>query len=344
MSSQGTDVITKLLLSITFLTLAFILAGCDSHPRVLWRFHTGAIISHTPAISDDKLVVGSCDHFLYALDLTTGKEIWKTDLGERVMVTPVAEGARIYTGTAAGNFVAVDASSGKKLWNFHTGGMLEYDPCVDSEGIYFGSYDGNLYKINRQGELIWAMKTPFYLTSSCAFYKDLVLTSSWDNNVYGIRRDSGQVVWKYSTGEFSYGGPVVDGDSAFYVSHDRFYRFDAATGELQFKEKAAYAHHVSEYQDELFTTENGITKRSLDGKVIKNFPFRSFPEFRPSIVPPYVIAAGNGGDLYGFTTNTLEKKWKFHAGDLFWSPGIEHNGVYYVGNGDGYVYALKLPS
>jgi outer membrane protein assembly factor BamB len=339
MNSRRIYLITKV---SPLIALLFML-GCNRSPGVLWHFKTGAGLSHPPAISGEKLIVGSEDYFLYALDLSTGNVLWKTYLGERVLVTPLAEQNRIYTGTAAGDFFGIDANNGKILWKFHTGGMLEYDPCSDEQGIYFGSYDGKLYKINRQGQLLWAFATPFYMSSSCAFYKDLVITSSWDHYVYGISRVNGKEVWKFDTGEYSYGAPIVVGNSGYYVSHDHFYGFHPDTGKLFFQGKIGYAAHVMAYRNELFIPENGLTKRSLDGKITKNLSFKPYSQFCPAIAGSFVVMADTDDSLIGASPDTLEIKWKFHGKDLFACPGVEHKGIYYIGNTDGNVYALRLP-
>src|SRR4029079_18990218 len=96
---------------ITKIFLLLLLLGCKGKPQVLWQFKTGASLSHSPAISGEKLIIGSEDSYLYALDLRNGSVLSKTYLGDRVLVTPVAEANRIYTGNAAGDFFGIDANS-----------------------------------------------------------------------------------------------------------------------------------------------------------------------------------------------------------------------------------------
>jgi outer membrane protein assembly factor BamB len=321
----------------------FLLFGCKGSPHVLWHFQTGAGLSHPPAISGDKLIIGSEDHFLYALNISNGNLLWKTYLGERVFVTPVVEGNKIYTGTAAGDFFAIDANHGKVLWKFHASAILEYDPCKDAQGIYFGSYDGKLYKIDRNGKLIWQFSTSFYMTSSCVVYKDLVITSAWDQNVYGINKETGKEVWKFNTREYSYGAPIVVGDSGYYATHFRLYGFHPETGKLIYQNKINYASHVLAYRNSLFTPESGLTKRSLDGKFIKNLKFISYSQFCPAVAGANVVLSDTENHLIAVSPDTLEIKWKFRAKDLFACPGVEQNGIYYIGNTDGNVYAIRLP-
>ena len=324
------------------LLFALTIVSCGNKPDLVWSFKTGGPIKHSPAVAGAKVIVGSMDHYVYALDSQSGKLIWKTDLGDRILMTPLVEGESIYIGSASGYFYHLIGKDGTAQWNFKTDGMLDFDPCMDSEGIYFGSYDGNFYKISRQGKKLWAFNTSNVFTSSCTFHKDLILTTGWDTNVYALRRNSGEVLWKHSTNQYNYGNGVVVGDSVFYGTHDVFYRFNVETGKLIFQKKASYNTHVLGLQNFIFTQENGLTKRSLDGEVIKNVPLKSHPEFAPTVVKDYIVTADIGHNLYGISTE-LEILWKFSAKGDFYSAGALQDGIYYIGNRDANVYALRLP-
>jgi outer membrane protein assembly factor BamB len=321
----------------------FVFSGCTDNPKVVWKYQTGGGITKTPAISGNSLFVPSHDHNLYSLDLKTGKVLWKTDLGDRLLMTPVAEGNNVYVGNAAGYFFQVDATTGVPKWKFQTMDILEFDPCVDADGIYFGSYDGKFYKIKRNGELLWSFKTGFYLSSTCAFYDDLVITTSWDMNVYAIRRDTGEEVWRVKTPEYAYGNGTVSDDSVYYGTHHLLYRIDAKTGKVIYKKEAGYNTHVLVYQGSVYTQENGLTIRKPDGTVVKSIPIKVFSEFTPVVVNRTILQSDLRRYLIGFSPD-LEELWKFRAKDHFWSPGIYHDGIYYIGNRDSTVYALRLPS
>lgn len=330
-------------LSLVVLIAILSIAGCSKKCDVEWKFKTGGPITDSPTISDNKLIIGSSDHHVYALDLNKGKLLWKTDLGDRVIMTPFSEGKDIYVGSASGFFYKLRSSDGSSDWKFHTQGRIEFDPCADSEGIYFGSQDGNFYKLSRDGKLIWKSQTGLKLTSTCTFYDDLVITTSWDMNVYGIRRDTGEAVWKLPTGEYNYGNGIVAGDSIFYGTHHKLYRLDPRTGKVIFEKPTAYNTHMVAWQNFIFTQENGLTKRSLDGEVLQNVPFIAQTEFETSIAGNAIVMADTTNHLYGISPS-MEILWKFRAKNNFWAPGVLREGIYYVGNRDTYVYALQLPS
>jgi outer membrane protein assembly factor BamB len=318
------------------------LAGCSQRCEVEWKFKAGGSMENSPVIFDDKLIIGVSDENLYALDLKEGTVLWKKDLGGRVFMTPLVDGRHIYAGSLEGDLHKIRPEDGSTEWEFQTPG-LEFDPCADSEGIYFGAGDGYLYKIDRQGKLLWKFQTGDKLTSSCTFYNDLVITTSWDKHLYAIRRDTGAEVWKLPTNQFNYGNAIVAGNSIFYGTHHKIYRVEPTTGKLIFEKDTAYNDHMVAWQNFIFTQENGLTKRSLEGGVIQNLTFIPQTQFRPSIAGDSIVMSDTTNHVYGISPN-MEIQWKFRAKDNFWAPGVLHEGIYYIGNRDHYVYALRLPS
>ena len=326
-----------------FLFLLLLLCSCAPKPDLIWKAKTGGAIYPSPGIAANKVIIGSNDHNLYAFDIATGDVSWKTDLGDRILMPPHVEGQNIYIGNAAGYLFQVKAEDGSTGWRFDTKGTLQFTVCSDDEGMYVGSEGGGFYKLDRSGKMLWKFQTRQKLTSSCLFYKDLVLTTSWDTNLYALKRDTGELVWKYSTGKLNYGNGIIVGDSYYYATHNAMYKFDPSSGKLLYKKKIDYNTFLLPYGNFLITQENGLTKRSLDGDFLGNLKFRSFAEFAPVQVENTILSADTTNSLVGISPD-LKMKWKFRAGQLFWSPGVFYNGSYYIGNRDGHVYALKLPS
>src|SRR5439155_19998275 len=85
-----------------------LLIGCKASPKVLWKFQTGAPIYGSPSLWHESLIIGSNDHFLYSLDVSTGAVRWKRNMGERILSKPLIQDNVIYVGTASGNFMALE--------------------------------------------------------------------------------------------------------------------------------------------------------------------------------------------------------------------------------------------
>ena len=87
-------------------------------PLILgWKFSTGAPISSSPLLKQDKLYAGSWDHFLYALNAMDGRLIWKYQGGGGIYYSaPTLSNDSIYITADDGNLFALDAEDGKLKW------------------------------------------------------------------------------------------------------------------------------------------------------------------------------------------------------------------------------------
>lgn len=293
-------------------------------------------------MSGDQVLTGSNDHFLYALDLQTGQEIWKQNLGQRILSRPLVEADAVYVGVASGYFFALNPEDGRILWKFKTEEKIQYDACADDEGIYFGSDDTRFRKLNRKGELLWEYDTNHRFWGNCVIKDDLVFTSSWDTYFYALNRSTGEVVWKVSSELFNYGGPVLNGNDVYFSSHEKTLRIEAKTGRILSRVlTSTQMDHPVVNDGFLWTNEEGLTKRTLEGEPLGTVKFTASTNFKPVAGRGFLVQA-NFNRLVAVSTD-LKVLWEYEAKDDFWSPGVLHNNVYYTGNRDGNVYALRLP-
>jgi outer membrane protein assembly factor BamB len=193
---------------------------------IKWKFKTGAAVISTPAVSEGVAYFGSNDHFLYAVNLADGTQRWKFETGSRVTSSPAVFQGRVYFASYDGNIYSVDAKSGAKVWKFATEGEHRFtgkhlhgsDPAAESmpdpfdfylsspsvaEGtVYVGSGDGNVYALDAaSGELRWKFHTGNVVHASPALANGLVYIGSWDSYFYAIDAKSGQERWRFKTGE-----------------------------------------------------------------------------------------------------------------------------------------------
>ena len=72
-------------------------------PELLWRFKTGEEVTFSsPAVVDGVVYIGSYDHYLYALDATTGKQRWRFQTGGYVLSPPAVVDGVVYIGSSGG--------------------------------------------------------------------------------------------------------------------------------------------------------------------------------------------------------------------------------------------------
>ena len=88
--------------------------------QVKWKFTTQGKVFSSPAVAGNTIFFGSTDHFLYAVDLASGKQNWKFETGSGVTSSPAVNNNTVFFTSYDGNFYALDAATGKLLWKFKT--------------------------------------------------------------------------------------------------------------------------------------------------------------------------------------------------------------------------------
>ena len=161
--------------------------------RVKWRFATGDRIVSSPVWHEKTIFFGGDDGNIYAVDAESGRQIWKRTTGGPVPATPAVADGTVYVGSYDGKFYALNEKTGAVKWKFATDGerrfeakglhgMLPKDqtiadafdvflssPVVAQGAVYFGSGDGHLYALDAaSGELRWKFKTGDVVHSSPA--------------------------------------------------------------------------------------------------------------------------------------------------------------------------------
>src|ERR1700683_5627786 len=116
------------------------------HPKEVWNYRKTTnrddsavpraccdTVNRGPAFADGKLVFGTLDGFVIALDAKTGKEIWVVkhaypDKGETITPAPLIADGKVVIGfggdesAARGRLTAYDLQTGKKVWEFYSTG------------------------------------------------------------------------------------------------------------------------------------------------------------------------------------------------------------------------------
>ena len=207
--------------------------------RVKWRFATGDRIVSSPVFSNHTIYFGGDDGNIYAVDAETGRQIWKRPTGGPVACTPAVANGIVYAESYDGKFYALNATTGAVKWKFATGGERRFEakgihglepktqtiadqydiflssPVVAQGAVYFGSGDGNLYALDAvSGELKWKFKTGDVVHSSPAYADGTLYFGSWDSFFYAVDAATGKEKWRFQGGE----DPLIHNQVGFQSS------------------------------------------------------------------------------------------------------------------------------
>ncbi len=214
-----------------------------SGPRKLqgvkWKFATGDRIVSSPVWWEGVLYFGSDDNNLYAVDAETGRQKWKYSTQGPVPSSPAVAGGMVYFPSYDGKFYALNAETGRVKWKFTTAGERRFEakgihgllpknqtiadpwdvylssPVVAGGAVYFGSGDGNLYALDAaSGELRWKFQTGDVVHSSPAFDSGTLYVGSWDSILYAVDAATGHEKWRFKGGE----DPLIHNQVGFQSS------------------------------------------------------------------------------------------------------------------------------
>jgi len=276
-------------------------AGVTNTPQVKWKFHTTGHFISSPAVVNGVVFAGNTNGLLYAVDQESGAEKWKFKTGSRVNSSPAVVGGMVYFGSYDGTFYAVDAVSGQERWKFKTEGERRYAAK-------------HIHGIQPTGE---TMPDPYdTFLSSPAIWSGAVYFGSGDGNIYALDAASGNLLWKFHTGDVVHASPAIAGGILFVGSWDTyFYALDARTGKEKWRFKTGEDH---EYHN-----QEGIQSSA-------------------AVADGMVYFGCRDSNLYALDAQTGAKKWAYNnkGSWVIASPAVR-DGKVYVGTSDsGMFYGL----
>ncbi|HMW05415.1 MAG TPA: PQQ-like beta-propeller repeat protein [Leptospiraceae bacterium] len=124
--------------------------------KIKWRRALGAAIYAKPLILDDKVVFGSKDGALYALNKTTGATVWKYNTAGEILTSAAGTKEQIVFSSTDGNIYSISQKYGKKKWLHLANHKMNTNPVVFHDKVFFGDADGMFYCLNADnGSLLW---------------------------------------------------------------------------------------------------------------------------------------------------------------------------------------------
>jgi outer membrane protein assembly factor BamB len=185
--------------------------------KVVWTRKAGAVFS-SPALWEERVLVGSDDGTLYAVEAATGAPAWSVPLGGKVRATPaIAEGVAV-VGDFGGRLTAVRVDDGATAWTAAVGHAMYSSPCRLARGWVVGCHEGHLHGWQDSGAPAFEVPTHGPVISSAATLGDAFAVGSTDGALYLVAA-SGDVRQRLvlAKGGVS-SSPAVDADVVYVGS------------------------------------------------------------------------------------------------------------------------------
>jgi len=193
---------------------------------VKWKFKAASKIFSSPAVDGGTVYFGSADHHIYAVNAADGTLRWKYRTRSGVNSSPAVAAGTVYANSRDGSFYALDTADGKLKWQFKTAGEKRFtapgihgatprtetmpdpfdvflsSPVIAQGIVYFGSGDHHVYALDaKTGELKWKFATGDVVHASPAIAGGVLYIGSWDRNLYALDASTGKERWRFQTGD-----------------------------------------------------------------------------------------------------------------------------------------------
>ena len=198
----------------------------------------------------------------------------------------------------------------KPIWRFACEDEVRGAVGVGEELLYVPSYDNNVYALEMEtGELVWKYPTEGSIATTPWVGEEVVVFGSTDSVVYSVGARSGQLVWTVPTKGKIYSSPFGDFGHVFIGSDDHH----------------LYAIHLGEGRTSWTYQTDGALRT------------------RPLFYENMILFACQMGVMYALGLDR-KVRWRFRARRGFLSSPVADKGLVFIGSLDWNFYALDIRS
>jgi outer membrane protein assembly factor BamB len=165
----------------------------DAKGKTAWARKVGAVFS-SAALAGGRVLCGSDDGGLHAIDPATGALAWSAKLEAKVRATPAVSGETAVVGAFDGRVSAVRVADGTEAWSCALGHAVYSSACLAGETAVLGCHEGHLHGIDlRTGVARFETLTRGPVVASPAAAGSFVVGASTDGSIY-LLDEAGRIV------------------------------------------------------------------------------------------------------------------------------------------------------
>jgi outer membrane protein assembly factor BamB len=190
---------------------------------VNWTFDTKAEIVSEPILQEGIVYFMAGSQSIYALDGLTGKQIWiysRQDTSNSMTIRggskPAIQNGILYVGFSDGSLVAINSQTGTEQWEITLNRNSKFkdidsSPVITDECILLNSYDDKIYCISKdKGEIVWS--SAFGGASTPLVIDQQIYTTSSKGELVSLNKKDGSLFWKIETKNGVFVDPIQFND------------------------------------------------------------------------------------------------------------------------------------
>ena len=244
----------------------------------------------------------------------------------------------------------------EKIWEYPTGSPLYSTPMLLDDLIIFGSEGGALNAVDRKGQARWS-----YSVSSGEIFAHpvsdgkLIFFGATNQIFYAVDK-IGRAKWQFTTRERIKSDPAISEGIVYASSYDgHIYALKAEDGSLLWQFPAVPAKEEEPKEEGKEEDKKEGKEETKEGakeeeKTIEPSPAVTPPpaaiapkafSYAAPVIRDGVLYVGNlDGFMYALHTADGTLKWRYKTEGGITSTALVHEGVIYFGSKDAHVYAL----
>lgn len=201
--------------------------------RWLYEIPEEGGVYSSPAIFEEKVVIGSSDGYLYCLSQFEGELLWVSYIGGGKLSSPAIADNTIFI--TSPHIYAVNLSTGYPIWRYTTNWPVYSSPAVADSLVFVGAEnDDKVFAFEQKtGRLVWSFQTGGWLTSPAVDSgKKLVVAGCRDARVYCLNEFTGFLKWRFINAPNHLSAPTITRDGLVYIgsTDGNLYCLDEETG------------------------------------------------------------------------------------------------------------------
>lgn len=204
----------------------------------VWDVDTGARVDAAPTVTEELVIIGSHDGYLYAIDRENGMERWSqyTERAQPVTAAVAVDAECTYVGNEGGAVQCFTLDGGSEQWLYECDSAVTSAPSVQNGIVYVGDDSGRVHAIDSSsGERQWLFDTGSETASSVAISGGVCYLGASDGMVYALSAVEGVEQWSYETGGPAR-SPSVVGSTVYIGSTDgNVYALSASEGSVRWQ-------------------------------------------------------------------------------------------------------------
>jgi len=188
------------------------------------------IISTSPAVDGDVVVVPYPSGEIVALRVSDGNSVWTESLARTRTTSqlaalsdaarPAIDGGTVFAVGHAGRMIATQQKTGERLWSLNVPGTQT--PWVAGENVFVVDTNGQLLAISRrEGKIVWTAQLPGGAQwSGPTLAGDRLWLASSKGTLVGVEATTGKIATQQDLGQPVHIAPVV-AQGRMYILTDR---------------------------------------------------------------------------------------------------------------------------